>query len=253
MSNTPSSTFKCLNQVTITFCGDLAILERHCLFHSVFQRKQLSSQAAEHLASWFVLRNKIGREWIAAKQVRLAIPPYFFITICGEFWLGLMTIHIYAPVCFLKSHTHSNLHILRVKPRIKGVTSSMFYYYSVWGFFFYHKIIHKHMLLVLGTNFSTFFYLLISLFSCVHSYLLEVLKYIATATSTPSTAENLLNIRYYTKVLAVLHLPPGMYYRVSWDVLDQRLSVQVTQWAINRCRIWTKRLWHLLPKRTIFI
>lgn len=43
-------------------------------------------------------------------------PPYFFITICGEFCLGLMTIHIYAPVCFLKSHVHSNLQLLRVKP-----------------------------------------------------------------------------------------------------------------------------------------
>lgn len=71
-------------------------------------------------------------------------------------------------------------------------------------FFFNHKIIHKHMLLVLGTNFSIFSYLLISLFSCVHSYLLEVLKYITMAAST-STAENLL--KYYTKVLAVLHLP----------------------------------------------
>lgn len=73
--------------------------------------------------------------------------------------------------------------------------------------FFNHKIIHKHMLLVLGTNFSIFSYLLISLFSCVHQYLLQVLKYITTATSTPSTTENSLNIRYHTRVLAVLHLP----------------------------------------------
>lgn len=204
MSNTPSSTFECLNQVTITFCGVLAILERHCLFHSVFQRKQLSSQAAEHLAFWFKKQNR--KKMNCRETGQVSNLPDFFIIICGKFWLGLMTIHIYAPVCFLKSHAHSNLQILRVKPpRIKGVTSSMFYYYySVWGFFFNHKIIHKHMLLVLGTNFSIFSYLLISLFSCVHSYLLEVLKYITMAAST-STAENLL--KYYTKVLAVLHLP----------------------------------------------
>ncbi|KAL6090546.1 hypothetical protein STEG23_024332 [Scotinomys teguina] len=34
------------------------------------QRKSLSSLAAEHLASWFVLRSKIGRECIAMKQVK---------------------------------------------------------------------------------------------------------------------------------------------------------------------------------------
>lgn len=70
-----------------------------------------------------------------------------------------MTVHTYASGCILKSHECSVLELPKVKtPRIKGVKSCKFYCYSFWGFFLNHKIINKHLLLILGTKFSTFSY-----------------------------------------------------------------------------------------------
>lgn len=132
MSNTPANTFKCQNRVTVTFCRDLAILERHLLFHSGFQRKQLSSQAAEHLAFWFVLRKK----QITMKQVRLAISPYFYNCTWG-FLTCLMTIRTYASGCILKSHDCSVLELPKVKiPRIKEVNNPSFPAIDFEDFFF---------------------------------------------------------------------------------------------------------------------
>lgn len=86
------------------------------------------------------------------------------------------------------------------------------------------------MLLILGTNFSIFSYLLISLlfFSSVHECLLIALDYVTMTTSTPPTTENLLTSRCYMKVFPVIDLLTW-YNQANWDVLDRKLLFQVTQ------------------------